>query len=313
MKMNYRILAMLTMATFTIFTSCKKDDKPVNNPPDLSTEITTHSDDQNRVSSETDAVADDAGSFLEADAAFSGRMQDAQEITSICGASAVLDTLSNPRTITITYNGLDCSGARFRTGVIVLSMASNTRWKNPGAAINVNFQNYKVKRLSDNKSITINGNQTYTNVTGGLLYQLSNLTNIIHTISSNNMSITFDDNSQRVWQIGRKRTYTYNNGIVLEVNGTHTIGNNNQVTEWGLNRFGHPFTTSITQGLVVKQSCAFRLTSGSIKHEGFALSTVTFGLDSTGNPTGCPGASPFYYKVTWTGPNGASAMAIIPY
>ena len=196
---------------------------------------------------------------------------------------------------------------------VILSMASNVRWRHAGAIINVTFQNYKVKRISDNKSITINGNQTYTNVTGGLLYQLSNVQSIIHTIASSNMSITFDDNSQRVWQIARKRTYTYNNGIVLEITGTHTVGNNNQIAEWGINRFGHAFTTSITHGLVIRQSCAFRLTSGEIKHEGFATSTVKFGLDSTGNPTTCPGNNPYYFKVTWTGPNGASAMAILPY
>jgi len=240
-------------------------------------------------------------------------MQDVQNINSICGATTVLDTLSNPRTITITYNGLDCSGTRTRTGTIVLSMASNTRWKNAGAVINVSFQNYKVKRLSDNKSITFNGTQTYTNVTGGLLFNLSNVSPIIHTISSTNMSITFDNNTQRQWSIARRRTYSYNNGIVMEVNGTHTDGNNTQIAEWGTNRFGHPFTTSITQGLVVRQSCAFRLTSGEIKHEGFATSTVKFGLDVNGLPTGCPGSNPFYYKVTWTGPNGATATAILPY
>ena len=314
MKINYRLLSVLTLATFTIFTSCKKDDKkdPVTEP-DLATEITTHSDDQNRVSSETDAVAEDAGTVLESEGAFSGRMQDLQNINVICGATAILDTLSNPRTITITYNGLDCSGTRMRTGTIVLSMAANMRWKNAGAVINVSFQNYKVKRLSDNKSITFNGNQTYTNVTGGLLFQLSNVQPIIHTIASSNMSITFDNNTQRQWSIARKRTYTYNNGIVLEINGTHVNGNNNHIAEWGTNRFGHPFTTSITQGLVIRQSCAFRLTSGEIKHEGFATSIVQFGLDSTGNPTTCPGSGSFYYKVTWTGPNGASATAILPY
>ena len=170
MKINYRLLSVLTLATFTIFTSCKKDDKKDDTSnPDLATEITTHSDDQNRVSSETDAAAEDAGTVLEGEVTFSGKLQDVQNINSICNATTVLDTLSNPRTITITYNGVDCSGTRMRTGTIVLSMAANTRWKNAGAVITASFQNYKVKRLSDNKSITINGTQTYTNVTGGLI------------------------------------------------------------------------------------------------------------------------------------------------
>ena len=156
MKINIRLMAVITLATFSIFTSCKKDDDKKTTTPDLATEVTTHSDDQNRVSSETDAVAEDAGNILEGEVTFSGRMLDVQNINSICGATAVLDTLSNPRTITITYNGLDCSGTKTRTGTVILSMAANTRWKNAGAVVNASFQNYKVKRLSDNKSITIN-------------------------------------------------------------------------------------------------------------------------------------------------------------
>src|SRR5215218_5545515 len=125
MNFNYRLLSVTTLAFFMLLTSCKKDDKPTNNPPDLATEIQVHSDDQNRVSTEVDNVANDAGTALESDVAFSGKMQDNQDINIICGATTVVDTLSNPRTITITYNGLDCSAAHMRTGSIVLSMANN--------------------------------------------------------------------------------------------------------------------------------------------------------------------------------------------
>jgi hypothetical protein len=120
-------------------------------------------------------------------------------------------------------------------------MAAVVRWKNVGAVLNVSFQNFKIKRLSDNKSITINGIQTHINVTGGMLFQLPTMNQIIHTITSSNMSITLDDNSQRTWHIARKRSFGYNNGIVLEITGTHVDGNNTHIAEWGLNRFGHPF------------------------------------------------------------------------
>ncbi|HEY0355689.1 MAG TPA: hypothetical protein VGC29_05770, partial [Flavisolibacter sp.] len=127
------------------------------------------------------------------------------------------------------------------------------------------------------------------------------------------ISITFDDNSQRTWNVARKRVFTYNNGVVLTITGTHTEGNNTQIAEWGTNRFGHAFTTSITQPLVFRQDCLLRLTSGQVKHEGFATATVTFGLDASGNATTCPGSGHYYLKINWTGPNGNSQELIKPY
>lgn len=311
MHFKFRLAAVFTLAIFTTLTSCKKDETSSNNDP--APEIAAHSDDQNRISGELDAVANDANIALESDAAFSGKLLNPQDINLICGATTVVDTLSNPRTITITYNGLNCPGTHMRTGTVILSMAAGTRWKDVGAVLNVQFNNFKIKRVSDNKSIIINGTQTHTNVTGGLLFQLPNLNHIVHTIHSNNMSISFDDGTQRIWQTARKRTFTYNNGVVLQITGNHTIGTNNGVAEWGINRFGHAFTTSITQPMTFRQDCSGRLTSGEIKHEGFATAVVKFGLDSTGNPTTCPGTGHYYYKITWTGPGGNTATAIHPY
>lgn len=300
-------LPVAILAFITIFASCKKEGTGSENPFE---EVTTHSEDQFNVSAEMDAVANDANVALESNAYFNGRVQ---QTNSICGATAVADTVSNPKTITITYNGNNCANTHHRSGNIVLSMAAGTRWKQAGAVLTVNFQNLKIKRLSDNKSITISGTQTLTNVSGGLLVHLANLQQIIHTISSSNMSITFDDNSQRTWSVSRKRVYTYNNGVVLTVMGNGTNGSITNAAEWGNNRFGKPFTTSITTPLVFRQDCSFRLTAGELKHEGFATSTVKFGLNANGVATTCPGTGNYYFLLTWTGPNGNTQTFIRPY
>lgn len=307
MQMNFRMASVITLALITSFTACKKDE--VKNDSS-STEVTTHSDDQNRVSGDLDDVTNDANLALESDFGFSGKQMN---VTSICGATAVADTMSNPRTITITYNGNNCQNTTLRTGTIVLSMPAGVRWKDAGAAITMTFQNLKIKRLSDNKSITLNGSHTLTNVSGGLMISLPNQGTIIHTLSSSNMSITFDDNSQRVWQVAKKRTFTYGNGINLAITGNHTEGNNTRIAEWGTNRFGHSFTTSITEPLRIRQDCNLRLVSGQIKHEGFATATATFGLDVNGAPTSCPGAGHYYFKLEWTGPGGNTHSNIFPY
>jgi hypothetical protein len=309
MKAKLLSFAVLTISLSILFTSCQKDTKEET---DYTAESATHSDDQSRFSNEQDAVANDANLMLEATSGFTGRGQSVQSL--ICDADVVVDTVSNPRTITITYNGTNCLGNRTRTGVVVISMAQGIRWKNAGAVLSVTFQNLKITRLSDNKSITINGTQTYTNVSGGLLFNLPVLNTITHTITSSNMSVTFDNGSQRTWQVARRRVFTFNNGIVITVNGTHTEGSTTGIAEWGTNRFGRTFTTAVSQSLVFRQDCSFRLTTGKVDHVTPQFNaSATFGLDASGNPTTCPGAGSYYMKIVLTGPAGNTHTAILPY
>lgn len=308
MKARFLSFAVLVLSASVLFTSCQKDNNPEDT--DYSAQSSAHSDDQSRFSSDVDAVANDANSVLEVTSGFSGRMG---RIQTICDATVVVDTLSNPRTITITYNGTNCLGNRTRTGVVVISMAQGVRWKNAGATLNVSFQNLKITRLSDNKSITINGTQTYTNVSGGLLFNLAALGTITHTITSSNMSVTFDNLSQRTWQVARKRVFTYNSGIVITVTGTHTDGSLTGIAEWGTNRFGNNFTTAVSDPLVFRQDCSFRLTSGKVSHSTALFNSyVIFGLDATGAPTSCP-AGNYYMKIVWTGPAGVAHTSLLPY
>jgi hypothetical protein len=278
MKARFLSLSAAIFSLSLIFTACQKDTVTAT---DYTTETTTHSDDQSRFSNEIDGVANDADAAVEATSGFTGRIE---SIQSICDATIAVDTLSNPRTITITYNGTNCLGNRTRTGVVVISMAQGVRWRNAGAILNVSFQNLRITRLSDNKSITINGTQTYTNVTGGLLINLPTLTSITHTITSSNMSVTFDNGQQRTWQVARQRVFTYNNGIVITTTGTHSEGG----------------VTGIAECKVAHSTALFN-------------ATVTFGLDAAGNATSCPGTGSYYLKIEWTGPSGIPRTAILPY
>lgn len=310
MKLNFRLVPVITLAVLTTFSSCKKESSKDDNT-DPAIEVAAHSDDQSSVSDGMDAIANDVNAAVESSADFNGGRT--MRLTSYCNAEAVVDTLSSPKKITITYDGVNCFGTHTRNGVVVISMPHGIRWRDPGAALTVSFQNLKIKRVSDNRNITLNGSHTYTNVSGGLLLALPTLNSIIHTVTSNGMTIKFHDNTERTWQVSKKRTFTYDNGIVLSITGTHTEGSNTQIAEWGLNRFGHAFTTSITQPLVIRQDCNFRLTAGQVKHEGFATATATFGLNANGIATTCPGAGHYYLRLEWTGPGGNSHNALHPY
>jgi hypothetical protein len=315
-----------------ILYACNKSNSSSSNAPGTSNaNLQVQADDESRVSNETDAVTNDVnltmsspGANATTGAGYRSGIETAgaNPITSlICDATVTLDTTVSPRTITITYNGsTNCSMTRVRTGVVVITLpAAGQRWSTAGAQITVSIQNLKITRLRDNKTITLNGTHVYTNVSGGRLAELilgGAVTSITHTIIGDSMQITFDDGSQRYWNAARQRVYTYNDGYVVTTTGLHSDATNQGIVEWGTTRYGNTFETLITSPMVISQSCSFRLTSGAIEILRPDISTntnITFGLDSTGKATSCPGTGSYYYQAVWQGPGGRSGSVILPY
>lgn len=313
MLKNLRLYSVLALATALTFTACKKDSSDsTTDDTTLTAQLTAHTDDQQQFSDGMDDVTNDISGLVEGNAGFSGR---GEGITTICGGTAVYDSTSTVRRVTITFTGANCNGHLLRQGTVVISMPLGVRWKNAGAVITVAYQNLKITRVATNKFIIINGSHQMTNVTGGLMFQLPNLQTITHTITSSGMTITFPDSTHRDWQVARQRTFTYNNGVILTVTGTHTEGTQTGIAEWGTNRFGNPFATAITQPIVWRQDCVAGITAGQITHTRMQKTAViTFGLDANGNATSCPGAGGhYYYKLVWTGLNGNTHTVINPY
>jgi hypothetical protein len=332
--MNPRIhsrYAIIVIALIGLVFSCKKDNSNANNSNQSI--IQTQADDQTMVSNESEMMTNDANTALSSQASINGESISSlvsgntvvnstgshtktlgENLVLICDAAIAVDTTSNPRTITITYNGTNCWGNRTRTGSVVISIAQGVHWKDQGAAVSIAVQNLKITRVSDGKTIIINGTKTITNVSGGSLTDLANAISITHNISDN-FSVTFSDNEVRSWQTSKQRVFTYNNGIVFSTTGTHSDGTNNNVAEWGTNRFGTAFESLISVPKVFRQDCDFRLVSGQnvILRSDSLNSTITYGLDATGSPTSCPGSGNYYLEIVWTFPNGKTLPIILPY
>jgi hypothetical protein len=310
MKRQLILVVAIVASTAIALFSCKKQSASIDN----SAQVLVQSDDQSRFSTETDDVSNDANAALEnMGGSYNGDMPMTPTLPINCDASVSVDTVSVPRRITITYNGASCNPNRTRTGTVVVSFAPGFRWGQAGAQYSVLYQNLRITRTSDNKSIVINGEKTVKNISGGRLRNLATAgTSIVHEVRGSNMSITFDDGSQRTWKFARRRTFTYANGIVLSITGIAPQGAG--ISEWGTNRYGSAFTSTITEPLVIRQSCNFRLVSGQVRNEtSLATTTITMGLDASGNPvSSCPSGT-FYYKVVWTGPAGVSYTRIAPY
>jgi hypothetical protein len=311
MQSKIRLITAVILLMAISFVSCKKTD---TNPTDTdqSTDLAVHSDDESSVSAGVDAIATDANIVIESDASFNGRIENT--LGAICNAIAVSSSTNDTKKITVTYNGLDCSQKNSLTGIVVFSMPKATFWKDAGAVLTVTIQNLKITRVSDNKSITINGTKTITNVSGGRLIDLVTRGTITHTISGTDLSITFDNGTQRTWQVAKKRVFTYNNGVVITTTGNHTEGTTSGIAEWGTNRFGNTFVTAISQPMVIRQDCNFRLVSGEVTHgKLIADIVVTFGLNAAGEPTSCPLTGTYYFKAVWKGVNDVTKTIILPY
>jgi hypothetical protein len=311
MKQKFFSFLAVALCTGLLFTACKKSDTTENSTT-TNAQMATQADDESMLSDEMDNSAADVSTAVEADASFSGNNSVLDRL--ICDASITFNKDSDPMTMTLTYDSSSCSAARTRSGVIVISMAKGTEWKNAGATVTVTYHDLKITRALDKKTIVINGSHTYVNVNGKLLSQLASSGPIVHNILSSNMSISFDNGTARTWNISRKHTFTYDNGVILTITGLHTEGDVTGIAAWGMNRFNNAFTTVISTPLVVKQSCNLRITEGVVTHTTAAyIATVTFGLDATGVVTGCPGDGHYYYHLDCTTSKGATLSIVLPY
>ena len=308
-------LQLLLAGAFAVcFTACKKDEPdPTPTPTTQNQQATTQADDNARVSKELDDMTKDVNDAVSATPSMSGGRVD--EILP-CDATVLYDTLDANRQITITYDGTSCDGQRTRTGVVTVAIPVGVNWTDVNAVLSVDIQDLHITRLSDNKSITVNGLQTITNTTGGLVAFLSSLESIKHRIEGDNLNIAFDDSTNRNWSVDKQHHFEYDNGIKFSVTGMHAEGSTTGIVEWGTARDGSEFQTIIDEALTIRQDCNFRLTSGKETIKNLTTNqqlTLEFGLNAQGEPAVCPGLGMYYMKIGWTDWQGNPQHLLYPY
>ena len=172
--------------------------------------------------------------------------------------------------------------------------------------------NFTITKVSNNKTIIINGVKTHQNVTGHLIGQLgtNGITSIVHKTWGTE-TVTFSDNTTRSWQVARQRTFTGSLGqLVITLDGFGTALDYTNLVMWGLNRQNENFYTQITQSVVLRQSCDWDPVSGIKVHQipsDSKSATITFGYDSNNQPvtgTDCPTK----YKVDWQKNNNSGTV-----
>jgi len=339
--MNLKIgshLTLVVIVTCGLF-ACKKNTTfSTNEQAQFDTAVNIQANDQVRIASDIDAIFNDVntaminqtsltGAAVRRGVMVTGGTIDTIQNTGICAATyiavnSIADTPNSitPYTITLTYGGNICDNSRVFSGHVTIYINPGTSWSTANDTVGVNLTNLYVKGLqADTSTILYNGTFYYTNVSGGSLSSLTSSasTPVIHSIQGINISVLFNNLTSAVWQIGRQRTYTYNNGLVISTTGIDTAGGIQNVSEYGGNRYGNGFITSVTSPLITTAACDFQVTAGQTQLTNPAgVTTMLFGLDSSGTDTGCPsGGASFFYKLNWTGSgeNPYSAVRAYPY
>lgn len=299
----YRMKFLWVTLCAGLLFACKKG-ASFDDTATFTASVLAQANDQVRISTTIDAAFNDVDSVL-------------ANPVNLCGANVTVDSVDSPRSITITYTGATCGVLLYHAGTITVQYPPGNNWDSTLDTVAVLFTNVTINTPPDTTNILFNGLCYYTNVTGASLSTLTggSASSIVHTITGVNLNVIFDYAWPQMWQIARQRTYTNNNGIVISTAGMDTVGGIPAVSEWGGNRFGNSVITAIDSPLVADQGCGWQTTAGQIMlNNPSGMTSMTYGLDSTGAATGCPVAGrPYYYKLAWTGTGQDPVMAILPY
>jgi hypothetical protein len=306
MKSSNFLSLIIVIAMIGLFTtSCKKDNKDEKLPD--SSSMQQLAQDEVAIESYANEALDDANEVLSKNS-----------LKSIASfpCNAIIDSIVSGDTMiySVTYNGLNCNGNKYKTGKIIFKRLISAPWSQAGTSVSLQFLNFKVLKVASQKWIMLNGTKIWTNFSGGLIKNLGTTitTNVTHTIVGS-IQASFSDTTTRTWYINRKKTFTgiYPGGLLLSIEGLGSSNGYNNLATWGVNRQNENFYTQINQAVVLKQSCGWDPVSGIKIHQVPAdakSATTTFGFDSNNQPvtTSCPTR----FKIDWV-KNGFSGTLFL--
>ncbi|MCX6252538.1 MAG: hypothetical protein NTX61_17525 [Bacteroidetes bacterium] len=310
------LIAIIVTSFGLTFQGCKKSKTTDQTTNDKTTSLQQLTNDENKAENNSDEAMNDVNSVLSP----GGGLKSAQFIpcNATVDSAVVHDTIL---TFYIRYHGYNCNNTKIITGNIEISKNVNVNWHVAGATVLVKFIDYKVVRVANGKSMTFNGTKTFTNVSGGFIWQLGfpGHPAMIEKVTGS-ILVTFDDNTTtKTWNIARQRTLTRTvtadsvPHLVLTIDGFGSDAGYNNLVFWGVNRNGENFYTQINQSVVIKEACSWDPCSGV---ELFTIpgasksATVTFGYDSNNDPVSGDNC-PTRYRIDWT-VNGQSGTFFLP-
>jgi hypothetical protein len=167
---------------------------------------------------------------------------------STCPA-VTIDTTSSPRSMTLDFGTVNCTGAdgKARRGMIVVTWTG--RYRNPGTVITHTFNNFY---QNDNK---IEGTKTVTNM------GLNNAGHLTYSVVISNAKITKTDGKVISWSSTRSREWIQGENTPGVADDIYQITGNASGTDGK----GNTYSMSITKAITVDFSCKYHITSGTIE------------------------------------------------
>lgn len=308
---SFLFLAVITVAGSVLFSSCLRN----RNNAKLDSNIEQHNKDANNYKSELDQTDTDINNSLSDIPAFGKKESGAEFFSSpLCGCTIDSSEIAN-KILYFNFDGVTpCfSPSRTRSGRIKVELTSGNYWKDPGSVITETFIDFKITRLSDNKSIKFNGVKTLENINGhNWITFLLSQSSYKYRERAFNVDVTFDNNQQAVWNSARTIEWSWLQAsgniparLAFEADGDTSLNGYTTVDSWGTNRFGSTFTTYYNTSINSNTYCGlWRFTSGELVHHVDNNDfTLTLGVDQNGNPSSLNCA--YGFKVEWTNGNNS--------
>lgn len=313
-------LGMVMLASAVII-SCKKKEEVA--PTEMDPISKQFNEDANDVKSESDNVDNDINSSIN-NTSIGGRTS-ASYSSDLCGVTIDSSQIAN-KILFYNFDGITpCfSPSRTRSGQIKVELINGNSWRDVGAVLKLTYINFKVVKLSNNKSIMFNGVKTLKNVNGiNWLTFLMSTSNFKFQERALNVQVTFETGAQATWNSARITTWDYIGANVtpgipygyvkFTSNGDTLLNSFSNTDSWGVNRYNQNFQTYYQSPWVSNSYCGFgRPVSGSLTHTvaGNTLA-LELGVDQSGNPSTLSCA--YGFKVSWTPQNGTAQSSILSY
>ena len=268
-------LKIISLALITyLLTSCIKNN--IDSTGTDSSSLAQLAEDELGVDAAIDDTWDDMNGFLDG-----GGFRSAASLP--CSATDSVVTTGDTISHYLKFNGINCTGTRFRSGQVIMKHTNQQHWGEQGARIFVTLKNYKMTRLSTTKSVTLNGHITYENTSGGRLSEIGNgnITQVIQK-GTGTISVSFDNNVSQSWSMARQRAFNGPKGSrIVYTSGLGSQGGINYLVFWGSNRSGNPFNSQINSILNYKEACSGYPCSGTkmLQMSGALNNIVTYGYD----------------------------------
>jgi hypothetical protein len=313
MKIATKLFSLSLLCLLLVFTSCDRNRRKNK----LDEKTIQFNKDVNTLKSESDQIDSDINSALNDIPSIGGRI-DGIASSPLCGCTIDSSQIAD-KIIYFNFDGITpCfSPSRTRAGKIKVQLTTGNKWSEAGSVLTITYINYKVTRLSDNKSVMLNGTKTLQNVNGNnwLGFLLGN-SEFLYRERAFNLQVTFDDNSQATWNTAKLTTWKYTPSetkITFSAKGDTTLNGLSNVDSWGVNRFNYNFTINFNSPWVSNTYCGlWRPVSGEVVYKivdnDFML---TLGVNQNGEPSTL--ACAYGYKVTWTNSSGNIVSAVFSY